>query len=256
MPTMRRWTFTALAAISSLLLLCSVVLFLAGLSRIDSWRESRAEADGVTLHSMEVTSGGGGLRIEHTLNKWNPAYRARVGARQSSFATYRVAQDYEPANWRRAFHYNHTGPRGFQTAGSAVVSSESWELDLPYWLLIVITLPLPAIWLIAWRRRARIGIPRRCRKCGYDLRATPDRCPECGADATPSGVESAPRTFPLLGGLALILVALHLALVAWFYLPPNADARRSLARPSAWVASDTMWALAACAGFAALLPLF
>jgi hypothetical protein len=51
----------------------------------------------------------------------------------------------------------------------------------PHWLIALATLPLPAVWLIRWcQRRAayRAGL---CRACGYDLRATPDRCPECGA---------------------------------------------------------------------------
>ena len=51
---------------------------------------------------------------------------------------------------------------------------------VPYWSLWILTALLPVRWL--WgrhvhRRRSHAG---RCCSCGYDLRATPDRCPECG----------------------------------------------------------------------------
>jgi hypothetical protein len=72
-----------------------------------------------------------------------------------------------------------------------------WEFVFPAWLVVAITFPLPA-WrgIIAVRRlqrwwcdvrerrlrrqRTRLGL---CGDCGFDLRATSRRCPECGAPA-------------------------------------------------------------------------
>jgi hypothetical protein len=55
---------------------------------------------------------------------------------------------------------------------------------VPFWLLAAMTAVLPARWATAARRRRRQKRRGLCRVCGYDLRATPDRCPECGATAS------------------------------------------------------------------------
>ena len=55
-----------------------------------------------------------------------------------------------------------------------------WNVVVPHWFLFVATSLLPALWIRNHRRRhARLGI---CSRCGYDVRATPDRCPEYGTD--------------------------------------------------------------------------
>jgi hypothetical protein len=58
---------------------------------------------------------------------------------------------------------------------------------LPYWLL---TLLVGMPWIVFLARRWRSRAARRiaaglCPACGYDLRASPDRCPECGAIVQP-----------------------------------------------------------------------
>ena len=55
-------------------------------------------------------------------------------------------------------------------------TTEYWWVSIPYWLIIATT-GLLAIWCFKVRPRKLNG---RCAVCGYDLRATPDRCPECG----------------------------------------------------------------------------
>jgi hypothetical protein len=51
---------------------------------------------------------------------------------------------------------------------------------IPYWAIALCATVLPAWWSLRNHRAARPARGGRCAKCGYDLRATPDRCPECG----------------------------------------------------------------------------
>ena len=55
---------------------------------------------------------------------------------------------------------------------------KGWGIDIPYWFLSLL------FFAIAVRQGAKYfrnhTKPGHCAKCGYDLRATPDRCPECG----------------------------------------------------------------------------
>ena len=65
---------------------------------------------------------------------------------------------------------------------------EDTYLSVPFWSLAAVTgLPL-LLSATTWRRRHRALRRRKglCVHCGYDLRATPHRCPECGRAASAS----------------------------------------------------------------------
>ncbi len=73
-------------------------------------------------------------------------------------------------------------------SGISLTNIRGGTLVLPYWLLATIS-AVPLLLLAPGlrrarrtRRRQRLGL---CLRCGYDLRASPERCPECATPITP-----------------------------------------------------------------------
>jgi len=75
-------------------------------------------------------------------------------------------------------NWHHTAGHGYPLA-----------IYFPGWWLAVLFLLLAIVCKFALLKRRDPPSMRICSQCGYDLRATPDQCPECGA--APAGTKVA-----------------------------------------------------------------
>ncbi|HEX2971642.1 MAG TPA: hypothetical protein VHP11_04885 [Tepidisphaeraceae bacterium] len=92
-------------------------------------------------------------------------------------------------NWTRfTFSRNQGGEWDPKTNKNYNLSGHG--LTVPLWFLAAVSC-LPSIPVLTRqirnRYRRRSGL---CPTCGYDLRATPDRCPECGRLNSPSDIKA------------------------------------------------------------------
>jgi hypothetical protein len=85
------------------------------------------------------------------------------------------------------FAYIQSEPIKYLNVIAVLAVKGCWAMETPYWFWCGITAFLPIIAGTQWFKQLRRSKHGMCRHCGYDLRATPDKCPECGT--IPAGIK-------------------------------------------------------------------
>lgn len=170
--------------------LCSVISLLLCIALSALWVRSYFHVDRAYRLRPVVTRDGEGWSA---LGGWSDGGKLTL-ARQVTGVWLICTQSEQAKNGAWGWHwhtypYEHRpndggllGKLGFQyeSLGPGMQFERHWYVGAPHWFLILLLAALPVARVTSKlhrRRRIRHGL---CPSCGYDLRGTPDRCPECG----------------------------------------------------------------------------
>ena len=134
-----------------------------------------------SIYDTQIISGSIIVESDQTTISRPPEVQYSQQA-QHGFYIYSPQPKYAYVNWMSQRNiWNRLGFYAMTDPGTSNASLE--RIIVPGWSLLLVMAALSACWLIfSWRRwrRTMRQIRGQCQGCGYDMRATPDRCPECG----------------------------------------------------------------------------
>jgi hypothetical protein len=176
-----RHLFTLASAVSLLLSVAVSVLWVLSYRQPVSFQRSDTlQAGGSTLRESVLRFGMhyGRLWAYSALNGDSPGSRIKATRR---IVTWRHEPwTPHPSDWR----YSSGRVNGFGNWEVCGVECErgrfEWRALVPSSYLALVLAAPPIGWLYASRNRRRARAIGLCSVCHYDLRASPDRCPECG----------------------------------------------------------------------------
>ena len=168
-----------LTALSLLLCAAVCVLWVRSYSRQDNLQVRPRARSGLVLHLFWAKGSVACTRTYGQVNAVMPADRRvqfRAGGGQ-------VPPTDLYAYWKRRGPVFHGG--GLAVLRSAPEYGALGGVLAPLWLPAAGFAVPPIVWLfVRLRSRGRRHLAGLCSQCGYDLRATPGRCPECGTVAS------------------------------------------------------------------------
>jgi hypothetical protein len=184
------------AAVSLVLCLATVGLWVRSAFDYDRLDYTWTDALQLSRKSCAFVSNAGECSVGFVAFrlKQAPAHQTPVGWEHESHGRSRSPMLMWPPYRSSVFSGEFSFVRRPQTATSlfgAPAWFTDWSVFFPHWAPVILFGLMPAAALILWLRRRRAQQIGHCRRCGYDLRATPDeggallaRCPECGCEAT------------------------------------------------------------------------
>ena len=188
MKSLRRLLLNAFTAVSALQLLATAALWVRsywGSDYISRLTPGTVTEHSISHHTLRIQWTLGQIRLsrgEYTaypppeyLLSPQPPRGALWGRGRLGKGHYGWERIEGPSLWNRlGFCHYRTG------TGASFYDETEEGITLPAWLAALPLLIPPVLWSnAAWRKRRRHRAGQ-CPTCGYDLRATPERCPECG----------------------------------------------------------------------------
>jgi hypothetical protein len=181
-----RWRiFTVAAAVSLVMCLTFAVFWVRSKATSDFWQViRRSHVGGVgNLRQYQCASDEGMIQLVYHRHTETSIRNSRQWPADGKVETERTWRTLPPASERGARFdtflgfFNHP------------LRKDGFHVIIPHWFVVLMSGVLPLAWIHARRRRARRAAAGLCAACGYDLRASPERCPECGT-AVPKGREN------------------------------------------------------------------